>query len=62
MDGESLISWNIPNFVSFVLMIALIWVIIGTLGHVFIRQPSKRAVKATNDNTNAAPGGVLAAA
>lgn len=42
MKSESLISWNIPNFVSFVLMISIIWVVIGTAGHVLVRQPAKR--------------------
>lgn len=58
MDGENLISWSIPNFVSFVFMIAIIWVIIGTLGHVFIRRPAM-ARGGVTDNTLAAPGGVI---
>lgn len=57
MDSESLISWNIPNFVTFVLMIAIVWVVMGTAGHLLIRQPASRRA-ATGTNTMAAPGGL----
>jgi hypothetical protein len=43
---EGLISWNIANFVSLVLVIAIVWVVIGTAGHVLVRQPAKRAAMA----------------
>lgn len=58
MNGENLISWSIPNFVTIVLMIAIIWVVIGSLGHLLVRQPARRRAVA-GDNTTAAPGGVL---
>lgn len=48
MNGENLISWNIPNFITFVFMIAILWVVIGTAGHLLIRQPYLRQSSATN--------------
>jgi len=61
MDGENLISWNIPNFVSFVFMIAVIWIVIGTAGHLLVRQPA-RATAMGLTNTTSRPGGVFAVA
>ena len=40
---EKLISWNIANFVTIVLMIAIAWCVIGLAGHVLIRQPVMKA-------------------
>ena len=37
---ESLISWNLPNFISFVFFIVVIWIVIGSLGHMFVRRPA----------------------
>jgi hypothetical protein len=63
MDNESLISWNIPNFVSFVFMMAIVWVIIGTAGHLLVRQPASRARGQPSglSNTSSAPGGLIVA-
>lgn len=36
---ENLISWNPRNFITVVLMLGIIWVILGTVGHVFFRAP-----------------------
>lgn len=58
MDNESLISWNIPNFISIVLMMAIVWVIIGTAGHLLVRRPASRRASA-GTNTTAAPGGLV---
>ena len=56
MDSEGLITWNLPNVITFILMLAIIWIVGGTLGHVFIRQPARKATNATN--TTVAPNGV----
>lgn len=60
MDGENLISWNIPNFVSFVFMIAIIWVVIGTAGHLLVRRGGASGAPSATNNTYA-PGGVAVA-
>lgn len=39
---EKLISWNIANFVTIVLMIAIAWAVIGLAGHTLVRQPAAR--------------------
>lgn len=44
---ESLISWNLPNFVSFIFFIAILWVAIGALGHIFVRRPAMKAAAMT---------------
>lgn len=64
MKSENLISWNIPNFVSIVLMIAIIWVVIGTAGHLLVRGPASRRMRSGQSATNTtyAPGGVAVVA
>jgi hypothetical protein len=47
MGDENLLSWNIPNFVTIVLMIALLWCALGFLGHIFIRRPKATSSAAT---------------
>lgn len=68
MNGESLISWNLPNFITIVFMLAIIWVVIGAAGHIFVRRPAQRAATVAStqsvpnsDNTNTAFGGVIVA-
>jgi hypothetical protein len=39
---EKLISWNIANFVTVILMIAIAWCFIGLAGHTLVRQPAQR--------------------
>jgi hypothetical protein len=51
MDGEGLISWNLPNVFTFILMLAIIWVAAGAVGHVFVRQPGKRNIVSTATST-----------
>lgn len=36
--GENIISWNIPNFVTIVTMVAVIWVVLGFASHLFRRN------------------------
>lgn len=46
MDGENLISWNIPNFITIVLMIGIVWVVIGGAAHLlFGKKMNKNAPK-----------------
>jgi hypothetical protein len=59
VNSESLISWNIPNFVTVCLMVAIIWVIIGTAGHLLVRAPAQRKAVSGASNVTAAPGGVV---
>ena len=61
MNAESLISWNLPNFVTIVLMLAIIWVVVGAAGHLFVRGPAQRkaASGVNGSNVTAAPGGVV---
>lgn len=38
MDGENLISWNLPNFVSITLMVVMIWLVLGGVSHLIRRK------------------------
>jgi len=43
---ENVISWNLPNVVSILLMFMIIWIIFGSIGHFFFRNSS------SSDDTN----------
>lgn len=58
LRDEQLLSWNIPNFISVALMLALIWCALGFLGHMVFRKPStaaKRSAVAPGLNAMAVP-------
>ena len=38
--NETVISWNLPNIITFLLMIAIIWMVFGAIGHIFVRNSS----------------------
>lgn len=59
MKSENLITWSLPNFVTFLTMIVIIWVVVGSVGHIFVRQPAARQMGKTN--TTVAPNGVAVA-
>lgn len=40
---ENIISWNLPNLVSIIFMIAILWVVIGAVGHIFVRSKSAKS-------------------
>lgn len=63
MDNGNIITWNFPNFISFVLMIAILWVVLGAAGHVLWRKnkgQSSGALPATK--TVMSPDAVASAA
>ncbi len=64
MGSESLISWNLPNFITIVLMLAIVWVVIGAAGHLLVRGPYLRTQRGGQpaSNTTYAPGGVAVVA
>lgn len=35
---ESVISWNLPNIISILLMVMIIWIVFGMVGHFVFRQ------------------------
>lgn len=37
MNEESVISWNLPNVVTVIMMLLIIWVVLGGLGHFLFR-------------------------
>jgi hypothetical protein len=36
--NETVISWNLPNVVSVILMVLIIWIVFGFIGHFVFRQ------------------------
>lgn len=40
---ESVISWNLPNIVTVILMVMIIWILFGAVGHFVFRQGGKSA-------------------
>lgn len=40
---ESVISWNLPNIISIILMVMIIWIVFGMVGHFVFRQGGKSA-------------------
>lgn len=59
MERSAIVGWNIPNFVSFVLMLAILWCAVGILSHVMVRKGGKNGsnVFAANANVTAGPVG-----
>lgn len=60
MERSAIVGWNIPNFVSFVLMLGIIWCGVGVLSHLIVRKNGKNggsSVFAANANVNAGPVG-----
>ena len=39
---QNIVSWNLRNFITIALMLALIWLALGFAGHVFVRGPAMR--------------------
>lgn len=39
--NEGLISWNVPNIISVILMILIIWIVFGGVGHFVFRTGAK---------------------
>lgn len=35
---ETVISWNLPNIISVVLMVMIIWIVFGFIGHFVFRS------------------------
>lgn len=44
---ETVISWNLPNVITFLMMLAIIWIIFGFVGHFVFRAGSKKAASTT---------------
>lgn len=38
---ESILTWNIPNFVTIALMVGIIWIVVGVASHFFRKSSSK---------------------
>lgn len=38
MKSENVISWNVPNFISICLMLALLWCGLGVVSHLLFRK------------------------
>lgn len=53
---QNLISWNLANFVTFTLMILVIWVVLGGAGHLLFGATGKGKTQ-----TAITPGGVKTA-
>ena len=39
---ENLISWNLPNVITLLFMILILWMIGGAIGHFFVRAPAQK--------------------
>lgn len=37
---ETVISWNLPNVISIIFMLMIIWIVFGMVGHFVFRQGS----------------------
>jgi hypothetical protein len=40
---ENVISWNLPNVISVIMMLLIIWIVFGAVGHFVFRQGAKTA-------------------
>jgi len=40
---ETVISWNLPNIISVILMVMIIWIAFGMVGHFVFRQGAAKA-------------------
>lgn len=49
--NETVISWNLVNIITFLLMIAIIWMIFGAIGHIFVRNAPTTSTGALSGTT-----------
>lgn len=40
---ENVISWNLPNVISVIAMLLIIWIVFGAVGHFVFRTGAKTA-------------------
>lgn len=43
---ETVISWNLPNIISVILMVLIIWIVFGFVGHFVFRNGGKQPATA----------------
>jgi hypothetical protein len=48
VNNENVISWNLPNFVTFVLMVALLWAGAGVVSHAIRGKSKGNSAKGVN--------------
>lgn len=58
MERSAIVGWNIPNFVSFLLMLAIVWCGVGILSHVMVRKGAKSGANVFAANANVQAGSV----
>ena len=58
MERSAIVGWNIPNFVSFLLMLAIVWCAVGILSHTLVRKGGKSGGNIFAANANVSAGNV----
>lgn len=53
MKDQNILSWNVANFISVILMIAILWALLGALGHIAVRAPAMKKAGADKRTASA---------